>query len=137
MKQLLSLNDAIRIATAIERLDSPAIATALKPSNRAAFRLAKNRARLEGIIEIARKTLRAEDAKLRELARTEGRSELTPEENEKLKQLNTDLGLETEEVDLIAIPLSEFSGAGGVPGVIQALTELDGVIIEDAPETAQ
>jgi hypothetical protein len=130
MKHKLTLNEAIRITNAIQKLDAPDIAAALKPSNRAVFRLAKNKARLEAILTVARETYRAAELKQLDKAKAEGRETLSADEAAGLQRLNLDLGNDSEEVDLIEIPLSEFTGPGGAGGLIGALADLEKVIVD-------
>lgn len=135
MKHTLTMDQVLRLSNAIAQLDKPEMHEAIKPSGRASFRLAKNQARLTAALQPVRQTYETRERELKERARAEQRVQLNEPEIEELAKLNRELGCEKEEVELIAIPLAEFTGTGSVPGLIRILAELDGFMIQEEAET--
>lgn len=127
------MDQAMRLSGAIAQLDKPELHAAVKPSSRATFRLAKNAARLNAVVDPFRKTYERRESELKAAARADKQTELGPAAVEELERMNRDLGQETDEVDLIAIPMAEFEISGGAPGLIRVLAELDGFVIETEP----
>jgi hypothetical protein len=134
MKQTMTIHQAGKAIESIHLLDGTLPGRPAEPARltfHAKYMLSRNLKLLQAGVDQEAKPF----FEFRDTCRIESGKVTDPAQIAELNRLDAEIGRIEKEFDLIPIKLSEIQDTSNVPGMIEALGYLDGIIINDINDT--